>query len=257
MASQSVKSVERAVDVLDAIRAAEGSMGVTELSQELGLAKSTVHRLLVALTRKGILRQDHRTEQYVFGHKILQMASASAKYLDIISVAIPYLEELRDRTAETAALALKAGLRYSYVVQAVSPKEHRVNPVLGRSYPLHWSGTGKAILSAIPEDELEQCMEVVPQLWSTERTVTDVHVLAEQLARCRQDGYASSFGERNIGSVAIASPIRNRRGFAFAAACIVGPESRIERGDADRLGPMVAEITRQIEVACLAMGMEG
>ena len=256
MATQSVKSVERAVDVLDAIGAAGGSMGVTELSRELGLAKSTVHRLLVALTRKGMLRQDCKTEHYVFGHKVLEMANAAAQYLDIISVAMPYLEELRDRTGETAALALKVGRQYSYVVQAVSPKEHRVNPVLGRNYPLHWAATGKAILSAVPEAELEECMKVVPELRSTERTVTDVHVLREQLAQLTRDGYAASFGERNIGSVAIAAPVRNRRGYAYGAACLVGPESRIRREEAHELGPVVAEIAHKIEVTCQALGIE-
>jgi IclR family KDG regulon transcriptional repressor len=256
MASQSVKSVERAMDVMDAIRAAGGSMGVTELSQELGLAKSTVHRLLVALTKKEMLRQDERTEQYIFGHKILEMASSVSQHPDVISVAMPYLEELRDRTGETAALALKVGRQYCYVVQAVSPKEYRVNPVLGRNYPMHWAATGKAILSAMPMDELEECMKVVPELRSTERTVTDVGVLREQLAQLCQDGYAASFGERNIGSVAVSSPIRNRRGYAYAAACIVGPESRIRREDVPSLGRTVAEVTRKIEVACQALGIE-
>ena len=256
MASQSVKSVERAMDVLDAIRAAGGSMGVTELSHELGLAKSTVHRMLVALTRKGMLRQEEKTEQYIFGHKILEMASAAAQHLDIIGVAMPYLEELRDRTGETAALALKVGRQYSYVVQAVSPKEYRVNPVLGRNYPMHWAATGKAILSAMPADEFEECMKVVPELRSTDRTVTDVKLLREQLAELCRDGYAASFSERNIGSVAISSPIRNRQGYAYAAACIIGPESRIRREDASGLGPIVAEVTHRIEIACQALGID-
>jgi DNA-binding IclR family transcriptional regulator len=244
------------MDVLDAIRSAGGSMGVTELSHELGLAKSTVHRLLVALTRKGMLRQDERSERYIFGHKILEMANTAAEHLDIVGVSMPYLEELRDRTGETAALALKVGRQYSYVVQAVSPKEYRVNPVLGRNYPMHWAATGKAILSALSQDEREECMKVVPELRSTERTVTDVGLLREQLAEICRDGYATSFGERNIGSVAISSPIRNRHGCAYAAACIIGPESRIGRDDAPGLGLTVAEVARKIEVACQALGIQ-
>ena len=252
---KSVRAVERAIDVLGVIKTRGRGVGVSEISCELDLAKSTVHRLLVALSKKGMVRQDHNTGRYLFGHRILEMAHAASQHWDVISLAVPYLEELRDRTGETAALALKVGLRYTYVTQVVSPHEYRVNPVLGHHYPLHWAATGKAILAYVTDQEFNACLQLVPQLHSTPRTVTDPDAILAQLEELRHRGYAVSFGERNPGSSAVASPILDRQGYAHAAACLIGPESRVGDMDLPSLGMIVAEITQKIQIACQAVGI--
>jgi IclR family acetate operon transcriptional repressor len=253
---KSVRAVERAIDVLDVIKTRGRGVGVSEISCELGLSKSTVHRLLVALSNKGIVRQDKDTGRYSFGHRILEMAHAASQHRDVISLAVPYLEELRDKTGETAALALKVGLRYTYVTQVVSPHEYRVNPVLGHHYPLHWAATGKAILAFVRDQELNECLQLVPQLLSTPRTLADPDTVLAQLEEIRHQGYSASFGERNLGSSAIASPILNRQGYAHAAACLIGPESRVRPRDLHSLGMIVAEITQKIQIACHVVGIE-
>jgi IclR family acetate operon transcriptional repressor len=256
MTTQTVRAVERAIDVLDVIKTSGGAAGVSEISQEVGLAKSTVHRILVALSNKGVVHKDGDTELYSFGHKVFEFAFAASQYQDIVSLVIPYLEELRDRLDETAALALKIGLKYIYVAQVPSLHEYRVNPVLGIQYPLHWSGTGKAILAFVSDDELEKCLGVVPFLRSTARTVADPAMLLEQLKEIRRVGYSISFGERSEGAAAIASPIRDRRGLAQAAISIVGPELRFRQMDPSAMGKVVAEVRCRVEVACQASGLE-
>jgi DNA-binding IclR family transcriptional regulator len=252
---KTVRAVERAIDILDVIRSRGRGVGVSEISQELDLAKSTVHRLLVALTNKGIVRQNQETGRYSFGHKILEMAYAAWQHWDIISLAVPYLEELRDRTRETAALALKVGLHYTYVTQVVSPHEYRVNPVLGHQYPLHWAATGKAILAHVRDEELQECLQYVPHRLSTAKTISDPAILLPQLEEIRRAGYAISFGERNPGSSAIASTILDRQGYPHAAACLIGPESRVRLADPNSLGEIVADINRKIQVACQTVGI--
>jgi DNA-binding IclR family transcriptional regulator len=252
---QTVRSVERAIDVLDAIRGQGGRAGVSEISQELGLAKSTVHRLLVALANKGMVRQDEETERYILGYKALEMAFGALQDRDVISVALPYLEELRDRLGETAALALKVGKRYTYVSQVPCRHEYRVTPVLGHHYPLHWAATGKAILAYLPPDEVDACLVLVPGSRSTPRTVVDPDLLRTQLDEIRRAGYAASFGERSPGAAAVAAPIRNRKREAHASACIVGPESRMQPGDIPALGAAVAEVSARIETICQTLGL--
>jgi DNA-binding IclR family transcriptional regulator len=256
MGAKSVRAVERAIDVLDAIRARDGTAGVSEISRDLGLPKSTVYRLLVALSNKGMVRKNGGSDLYSFGRKILEMSFATFPYQDIISSTVPCLEELRDRLGETAALALKIGHRYAYVTQVVSLHEYRVNPVLARHYPLHWAATGKSMLAFVSPQELEECLSLVPNDRATPRTVTDPAVLVQQLEEIRRVGYAASFGERSEGAAAIAAPIRDSRGLAIAAVCIVGPESRVQQMDLDATGKVVVEIARRIEITCQVSGLD-
>lgn len=253
--SKSVRAVERAMDVLNVIKNHDRGVGITDISRELGLAKSTVHRLLVAMIHKGMVRQDEETERYSFGYSIMEMAYTASQQWDVISMAVPYLEEIRDKTGETAALAFKVGLKYTYVAQAVSSHEYRVNPVLGHHYPLHWAATGKAILAFTNDQELIECLKVVPYQFANPNTVSNVDVLLEQLEEIRRRRYALSFGERNPGSSSIASPILTRQGFANAAACIIGPESRVKSQDYHSMGNAIAEITQKIQLAYRALGI--
>ncbi|MBN1314221.1 MAG: IclR family transcriptional regulator [Anaerolineales bacterium] len=256
MDSKSVRVVERAMDVLFVMKNHGRSLGVSEISKELGLAKSTVHRLLVALANKGMVRQDEDTGRYSFGYNILEMAYSATQQWDIISLALPYLEELCDKTGETTALAIKVGLQYTYVTQVASTHEYRVNKVLGQHYPLHWAATGKAILAFIRDQEKNECLQLAPQLIATPRTTGDPDMLQEQLDEIREKNYAISIGEHHPGIVAIASPILDRDGYANAAICLVGPESRVLPQDMQKLGNIVASISEKILNACSSEGIE-
>jgi DNA-binding IclR family transcriptional regulator len=254
MESNNVRSVVRAIDILDVVRKKGGAVGVSEISQDIGLAKSTVYRLLETLRDKGMLHKDRVTEAYSLGYKVLELAFSTSTNWDLINLAMPYLEELRDNFNETTALALKVGLHYTYIAEAVSHQEFRVNPILGRQYPLHWAGTGKAILAYIPEDELREVLKIAPYSRSTPLTVTDPEILLKQLDQVRQDGYAVSFSERAEGAAAFASPICDRQGYAQAAVCLVGPESRLHKMDLKSAGKAIVEVGRKIEMVYRSVG---
>jgi DNA-binding IclR family transcriptional regulator len=250
-----VRAVERAIDVLDVIKTRAEGAGVSEISRELGLARSTVHRLLVALQKKEMVYQRADSDRYTIGRKALELAFFAVPHLDIVYMAMPHLEELRNRLDETAALALKVRLCYTYVSQVPSLKEYRVTPSLGQQYPLHWAAAGKAILAYVREEELNECLKVVPHLSATPKTITDPDVLLEQLEQIRRTGFAISFGERNIGAAGIAAPIRNRQGYAHAAIALVGPESRLRQVDLEAFGRVVVEIARNFEALCQLFGL--
>lgn len=256
MENQSVRSVERAIDVLQAIKNNNGIAGVTEISQELGLAKSTIHRLLIALGNKGMVRKDPATELYSFGYKFLELALSGFHDKDMVRLVQPFLEELRARTGETAALAIKIGMHYTYISQEVSPNEHRVVVTLGRHYPLHWAATGKVLLAHCHPVEFDKFLDSGLISQSTERTVTDPEALKAQVDEIRKVGYATSFGERVIGSSAIAAPLLGRSGYAHAAIAIVGPESRLKYADVPALGLAAIEFSRTVEVVFRANSLD-
>jgi DNA-binding IclR family transcriptional regulator len=254
MESKNVRSIERAIDILDALRRKARPAGVTEISQEIGLAKSTVYRILETLLEKGMLQKDGATETYSLGYKLLELAFSASTSWDLINFVMPFLEKLRDEFDETTALALKVGLNYTYIAEAVSHQEFRVNPILGRQYPLHWSGTGKAILAYVPEDECDEVLKIAPYTRSTRFTITDPDILLQQLDQVRQNGYAVSFSERAEGAAAFASPVRDQRGYAQAAVCMVGPETRFRKMDLTSVGQALVEVSRKIEMFYRSVG---
>lgn len=247
MESKNIRSVARAIELLEIIQKKGGSVGVTEISQEIRLAKSTVYRLLETLVEKGMLSKDLAANKYSLGYKILELAFSASASWNLVNLAMPFLVELRDVYNETTALAIKVGLNYSYIAEAVSHQEFRVNPILGKSYPLHWAGTGKAILAYTTEEERNEALKIAPYSRSTPNTITDIDILKAQLEQIHQDGYSVSFGERAEGAAVIATPICDQRNIAVGAVCLVGPELRLRKMDLPATGAIMKEICHKIE----------
>ncbi len=253
MENNNVRAVSRAMDILEVIRKKGGDIGVTEVSQEVGLAKSTVYRLLETLLEKGMLQKDRKMETYSLGYKVLELAFSASTNWNLINLATPYLEQLRDMYNETTALAIKVGLNYSYIAEFVSHHEFRVNPILGRQFPLHWSGAGKAILAFIPKEEQNEVLKIAPTLRSTPNTITDTEVLLKQIEQIQKDGYSASFGERAEGAAVIASPIRDRHNHAIAAFCLIGSDTRLRKMDLPSTGKVIMEMCQKIEMVSQSM----
>jgi DNA-binding IclR family transcriptional regulator len=254
MPTKTIRAVERAIDALDVIRDHGGSAGVSVISRQLNLPKSTVHRLLVALSNKAIVRQDARTDLYSFGYKTFELAFAASKS-GMTSIAVPYLEELRDRLGETATLGLKIGMKFADIAYAPSLSTLRWAPMLGVQVPLHWGAMGKAILAFVSDEDLEGYLRAAQPIPPTQRTISDPSELLAELTRIRSVGYAVSFGEHEEGAAAVAAPIRSRFGYAYAAACTVGPERRIRQLDIAKAGAIIADVSRKIETACQVAGV--
>lgn len=250
MSAKSVRTVERAIDILNVIRVHEGTAGISEISRALGLSKSTVHRILVALTNKGIVHKERSSNRYSLGYKLFDLAFSASRPWNFISCAMPYLEELRDQLNETVSVALRLGQQYSYVAQAVSGHSTPVTTVLGRHYPLHWGATGKAMLALVPDEELQEYISSVPLVAATPWTITDPDVLLAETRRICSLGYSVSFSEKVEGVGAVACPIRDRHGIAYGGVTIVAPELRVRNMDVQAVGEAVAEIAHKIEVSC-------
>ncbi len=242
-----IRAVERATEILEYLRQCGGSAGVSAISQGTGLAKSTAFRILETLCARGYLRKETSTEQYTFGYKLIELSFSAAGQWDLIHLARPYLEQIKEEMKETAALAVKTGNRYTFVAQAMCTHEYRVNPVLGEKYYLHWAGTGKAILAFSDREDLESILKILSSTKVTERTIDDADQLNIELNEIRKKGFAYSFSERIEGGASISAPLRDARGVTGAAISLIGPEIRLRKLDVDETGKKVVEIARHLE----------
>src|SRR5918999_2591248 len=167
------------------------ALRVAEAAELLGVARSTAHRLLTALRRRGFVMQDRPNGAYRPGPALYEIGLSAVSRIDIVRVARPVLEQLREETQETASLAILEGTMIRFVDCAESPRSVRVGNRTGVVRPAHASAVGKAILAGLSDAELDRRYpgdELPPA--TTSAAVTDIAVLRSELAEIRTLGYA-------------------------------------------------------------------
>jgi len=235
-----IRSVERALDVLLCFAGESGGLGVTHIADKVGLYKSTVHRILGALEIKGFVRQDPGTGRYHLGLKALELASGYLLSGDLPSVAQAEMAALRDRTEETVSLYVRDGSERVRIQRAEGPLTVRRVVGLGERLPLYLGASGKVLLGWLnPADRSALLDHVLPM-------ETDRVSLEAALEQQRQQGWAYSSEEREQGVASVAAPVLDRSGLCVAALAISGPVSRFDPVSTNRLAQLVTEAARLI-----------
>lgn len=221
-----VRSVDRAAALLLALGESSGEVGVTELARRLGLHKSTASRLLATLQRRGLVEQDEESGKYRLGLIVIRLAERAERTLDLKSIAFPELERLARATRETVSLGIFEGDAYLTVAQVDGPNMSACPDWTGRTSPLHCTASGKVLLAAIAERDVLRIARsgLEPR---TERTITTLETLMEELAKVRRRGFATAFSEWIAGTNAIAVPVLDARGRVIASVGVWGPSFRI------------------------------
>ncbi len=240
---QTISTVERAADVLNAFTALDGAdAGVTELADRLDLSKAVVHRILTSLRVKGFVELDEESRRYSLGPDSLSLGLTFLQKIDVRDQARTFLRDLSDGTNETATLSVRHGDLRMYVDQVTPSREVRMTVQLGHPYPLHAGASSKAFLAHLPEafvdDYLSRPLEPLGSL-----TITDPGALRKDLALVRSRGYASSLGERQEGAGSVAAPVFGHESDPVAVISVCGPVERF-RDEMDEIAPVLLESTR-------------
>lgn len=241
-----ITTVERAADVLALFtRVDRSDLGVTEIATELNLSKAVVHRVLTTLAAKDFITVDPESRRYRLGPMVLALGTTYLEQIDLRALAMPRLQELSDRTNETATLSLRYGWERMYVDQITPDREVKMTVALGRSFPLHAGSSSKAFLAFLPADEQQRYLheKVLERL--TDETITDAAALGQELQTVRDQGYAVSFGERQAGAGSIAAPILDHQGRPAAAVSVCGPLERF-RDEVEPIWQLLLETTRRL-----------
>ncbi|MNW49516.1 Transcriptional regulator KdgR [compost metagenome] len=235
-----VRAVERALDILMCFT--RGSdLALTEIAGEIGLHKSTVHRLLTTLEEQGFVTRDQATEKYRLGLKIWELSAHLSQNDDPATLLLPLMERLRDRLGETVSLYLRNGtdrLR----IQAVQSNQaiRRVAPI-GARLPLYVGASSK-VLVAYADDSVIQSLLEGPD-WPT---AIDKTAYVAQLQEIRRIGYATSYEEREPGAAAVSAPIFGRSGKIAAALSVSGPVSRLSPLTLQEFGPILIDAAKDM-----------
>jgi IclR family acetate operon transcriptional repressor len=224
------------------------ALRVAEAADLLGVARSTAHRLLSALRRRGFVMQDRPNGAYRPGPALHAVGLSAISRIDIRRIARPILEELQEETTETASLAVLEGTNIRFVDAVESTRAVRVGNRTGLVRLAHTSAVGKAILAALPINELRRRYPQEELATLTPAAVASREALFEELEGIRQQGYALNWEESVESTSAIAVALRDPTGTPVAAVAVAAPSSRMRSVDAVRaFGPAVVSAAERIE----------
>ena len=219
-------SVDNALWLLQLV-AERQALRVSEAADLLGVARSTAHRLLSALRRRDFLMQDRPNGAYRPGPALHAIGMVAIRRLDIRRVAQPVLEQLRDKTQETASLAVIEGTMIRFVECYEGTSTVRIGSRAGVVRHAHASAVGKAILAALPDSELERRYPGEELPAPMPASITSRRELMRELTQIRRQGYALNWEESSDGVAAVAVALRDSSGMPLASISVSVPSMRL------------------------------
>jgi DNA-binding IclR family transcriptional regulator len=232
---------------LDVLYSSKGS-SLTELAEELDVAKSTVHNHLATLERAGLIVQ--RENQYYLSYRFLTFGGAQRDSNPLYAVARSHINELATEIGDIAALTMEEGGQNVYLYVATGPESVQTDIHLGTRRLLHYLASGKAILAALPENRVHEIIDDHGLPARTPNTITDRDEFLEQLERIRERGYAFDNEERIEGMRAVGASIRHEdRDEVLGAIVVAGSINRMQ-GDyyLEEVPEIVTRRAREIEI---------
>lgn len=222
-----MRSVRTTFRILEAVGDAQ-PIGLSELSRQLELPKSTVQRSLATLADLGWIRSDGRDRtRWMLGDRARELGEAIDDLGRLRDAAMPALGQLNEETLETIHLAVPDAGAMRLVERQNSKHALRLVKPIGTRSPLHAGSTGKSVLAHLPAAEVDDYISggLSP---ATRHTIVEAQALREELVAVRERGYAVADQEFNVGVVSVAAAIRPNGGRPVAAISITGPASRMK-----------------------------
>jgi DNA-binding IclR family transcriptional regulator len=206
----------RILTVLEACAETRRPITITEIVEQTGLAKSTVHRMCWKLEELGML--SYTDGRFLIGTKLITIANANPVVTRLRATAIPYLVQLQE-CAGASNLAILNG-NNALILDNLYKSDLRQPPRVGTEVPLHTTAVGKAMLAHLPADRLDEFLRRTRLTAATPRSIVHPDVLRRNLAAVTERGYAISFEEFRSGIVSVAAAFDVSSGMLAAIGCV-------------------------------------
>lgn len=240
-----VQVIARAAQIMRLLAESPEGLNLGQLTEQVGLPRSTVHRIVGALDAEGFVRPASSGKLRI-GPALIGLAVASRR--DLRHEAARFLERLSHELRETVDLAVLDGGEVLFIDQYASRRLLRVVSEIGGRFPLHCTANGKALLAELPVEEVLRLVPKTPPAM-TAHTIADRDRLLEELEQVRRTGVAYDRQEHNIGLSAVGTVIKDAVG-NMAAVTVVMPTARFE-GNEERITAALLQTREQIQAALL------
>ena len=219
------KTLLKGLRVLEAVAEAKyGYRNVEQLAAQLGLTRDNTLRTLQTLVHAGYVLKEHDGE-YRGTARLFELGARQLARVDIRGLALPAMQILADRTAETVHLSILDGLDVVYIEKIDCPQPIRTYSVIGERAPAYAVATGKALLAHQSDKYLERFNNAMTQ--HTAATFVSLDRLKDELRLSEGKGYAVNRGEWRDGVGGIAAAVFNSTGQAVAAVGLSVPLDRL------------------------------
>lgn len=248
--ASSVQSLDRALALLELI-AEEDGLTLTELAQRAGVPPSSAHRILGTLQAHDYVFHDDERGLWLIGVRAFEVGASFLRNRKLAETGRAIMRELMLECGETVNLGIEEKGGVVFISQVESHHAIRAFHRPGSRGAIHASGVGKALLTAMPEEEVRSILHKTGLQKFTDKTLVEPGKLFAELKTSRERGWAVDDEERTEGMRCVAAPIYNEFGEAFAGLSVSGPTVRMSD---ERLGELGPKVRRAAEAITKSIG---
>jgi len=245
-----VRSVDRAIDVLVALADSDGPIALTQLADEVGGSKSAIFSTVQTLIARGLVLSTGNglERRYQLGLELARLGDLAMRRFSFGGVARPILAALTKETGLTSRAAVLDDGWAIAVARVDGRGGVKFDLRMGQRELLHSSSVGKAMLSTLDDDRVLDLVGPTPWTRRTDKTITDADALLADVGRTRERGYSVDDEEDAEGILCIGAPVLDRHGDCLGAISITRIKADISLAEVEGLGAIVVRHAGELSV---------
>lgn len=224
-----MQTIDRAIKILKSFSMNDQELSLADLHRKLGLAKSSLQRILNTLVLHGLLDKDEKQKTYQLGIELYFLGELVEKNSHLLSMSRLLMEDLRDKLGESISLNIIHQKERKCIGYLPSLHELTTISYVGQTSPLYAGASAKLLMAYLPPDELTEILNQIELNKITDHTIIDKEELRMELEKIKSDGYSISINERVRGKFAISAPIKNRLNEVVAGLSLTMPTVRVDQ----------------------------
>jgi DNA-binding IclR family transcriptional regulator len=235
----------KAISLLEMVVMSSRPLRFTDILDLSGQPRGTLHRQLMHLLEEGLLEQNE-DQTYSAGVRLLTFAAQAWNTNDLRSVAAPHLRLLHERTQESVHLGVLRGAEIVYLDKIDGKHAVRMYSQIGRVSPVYCTGVGKAALSLLSKQELDDIIDTIVFRAFTSSTVKTAFELKKQVVEIQHSGFGFDLEEHETGIQCIAVPVHAAGTKNYAAISVTGPAYRLTQQRLEGWADLIREAAKNI-----------
>ncbi len=222
------------------------SWELSDLCRAVGMPKTTVHRMLLTLEDNGYVVQEKLRGEYALSFKLFSIGSRVVNHSNLVDIARPFCKELLDAVDETVNLCVVSGTEMLVIDKQVTSQMLRQDSIVGSSFPLFQSASGKVFLAFAEKEEADKVLALLKMQSGIQKPEVVSSNFLTELGTVRQTGVAHDYEEVFKGVRCIAAPIFDFQNRLTATLSISAPTVRLNETTSAKIESNLIETTRKI-----------
>lgn len=235
-----IKSLYKAINILECFTVKRPELGITEISEQLGLYKSTVHNIVSTFEKAGYIDKNPNNDKYKLGLKILELAHVISSNIGFREIILPHMQKISDKTNEVVYLGIPSNGEVMYLDSSHPLDSIATRSMLGEKAPMYCTSIGKAMLAFSDQSFIDAVLSIKFEKF-TENTIKNPETLRIELAVIKQRGYAIDEMEHEYGIKCVGMPIKSRHGNIIAGLSVSGPSLRFSVSQIEKFAQIMQE----------------